>query len=703
MTLAGFGNKLAALGGHNRHRHAVHISGDADPSLRVALELGSEIRNGHRILYGKSIPAATNLNFITLDNKKAARQYLGGELGCVVIDCHTLFDPDAVGILSGCIRSGGIMIFVTPPLSEWPGHPETLPLNTKDTPSTYLVRIAGVLGNCRQLIRISAESMVESCLPEIVSSSVSEVDYSEQRAAIHAVKAINDLPFTGPVVLESDRGRGKSAALGIAARELVREKGYRIGVTGHGHRSTETLLAHASLDSEENVEKLRYYSPDLLIETRQNIDLLLIDEAATLPLSILKRLLDMYPHIAFATTVHGYEGTGKGFSVKFHEILNQQKPAWRLIRLEQPIRWNRNDPLETLINRLLLLDAEPASGFEQKPTTAASFVEYDPVRLIEDEGKLCSLYAILARAHYRTTPSDLMRILDGGDLRVFGLEDQDGNILSVALITIEGQLPEELVEQITVNQRRPKNHLLPVALCTQLGFCKALTMRVVRIIRIAVNPNVSGCSYGKQLMSRIISHLEAGFDLIGASFGLDSPLHEFWMESGFSLVRIGVRKNRSTGTHSGLVIRGLSDQGKKLARDASNRFSRNLPSQIPLYFQDMDRQLLDLVSGSSACTPLSDSLTSQDYADLHSFASGHCNPDRVSAALALFAESILASEMPCLGEADRELIRHRLILHRPWSAIFQPSPSSEPISRREGLMHLRRIVSNCLDDLSNNR
>ncbi|MYB33804.1 MAG: hypothetical protein F4X92_01455 [Gammaproteobacteria bacterium] len=115
----------------------------------------------------------------------------------------------------------------------------------------------------------------------------------------------------------------------------------------------------------------------------------------------------------------------------------------------------------------------------------------------------------------------------------------------------------------------------------------------------------------------------------------------------------------------------------------------------------MDQQLLDLVSENSPCTSLSDSLTSRDYADLHSFASGHCNPDRVSAALVLFARNILASEMPRPGEDDREFIRHRLLLHRPWSAIVQPSQPSKPVSKREGLMHLRRIVSTYLDDLAN--
>ncbi len=700
MTLSEFAKKLAALGLQNRHRYAVHISGDFEAGLKGAFELCSGIRGSHHILYGNSKPASGNFDFICLNNKKSARQYLGNELDSVVIDGHEVMDPDAIGILSGCIRSGGFMIFLTPPLSVWSSYADaSLPL-PKDKPLAYLYRIAGILQGCKQLIRVSTENLVQADLPKALSSSASTVDYSEQRVAIDAVKAINSQ--TGPIVLESDRGRGKSAAFGIAARELVHEKGYQIGVTGHGRRSAETLLIHATKDLGAAGEKIRYFSPDQLLENRHDIDLLLVDEAATLPLSILKRLFMMYPRIAFASTIHGYEGTGKGFSVRFHEILSQHKPTWQLIELEQPIRWGRGDPLEALINRMLLLDAEPASCFEHESNSATTFIEYVAMRLVEDEDKLRSLYAILARAHYRTTPSDLMRILDSENMHVYGLEDQNGNILSVALITIEGQLPQELVEQITVNQRRPKNHLLPVALCTQLGFCEALTMRVARIIRIAVNPNVAGRSYGKQLLSEIISHFDASFDLIGASFGLDSLLHEFWVNSGFSLVRIGVRKNRSTGNHSGLVIRGLSDQGNKLARDAENRFFRNLPSQIPLYFPDMDRELLDLVFESIPCTSLSDSLTSQDYADLRLFAAGHCNPDRVSAALDLFANNILASEMSGLKKADRELIRHRLVLHRPWSAIFQPSLSSEPVSRREGLMHLRRIVSNHLDDLEIN-
>lgn len=702
MSLAHLSKKLAALGKHNRHRHAILISGDADQGLRVASEICSGFSAERCILYQPSADIQAHSGFISINRKKAARRYLGSELDCAAICCHRLLDADAIGILSGCIRSGGFMIFLTPSLFEWPKIADTLLSNTRDKPSAYLERAAMMLENCQQLIKVSVEGVVESDLPEMLPASVSEVIFSEQRVAIDTVKAIINCATASPVVLESDRGRGKSAALGIAARELIETRGCRIGATGHGRRSTETLIAHACQGSEGSGKLLRHFSPDSLLETRQEIDLLLVDEAAALPLSILNRLLGIYPRIAFASTVHGYEGTGKGFSVKFQKILDQQKPAWRLVKLEEPIRWGRNDPLESLINRLLLLDAEPLSRSMQGPATAPALKEHDPACLIKDEEKLRNLFAILARAHYRTAPSDLSQMLDGHDLRIFGLEDQAGNMLSVALVAIEGRLPEELVERIKCNQRRPKHHLLPVSLCTQLGLSEALSMLAARVVRIAVNPNFTGHSYGKQLMSQIIRRLEPDFDLIGASFGLDSPLHGFWTHCGFSLIRIGIRKNRSTDTHSGLVIRGLSAKGRQLSREAEIHFSRNLPSQAPLYFQGMDQQLLDLICKQNLCISPSDSLNSRDYAELREFASGHCNPDRVSTALKLFAETVLSSESSDLEERDREILQQRLSLHRTWPAIAQTPSSSEPLSKREALSQLREIVSRSLVQMTNN-
>lgn len=697
MSLAEVAQKLAALGKHNRQRHAVHISGDAEQCLKTASELCAGLIGKRCILYDASQQTSIN-SILTFNHRKAARRYLGSELDAVIVNGHNLFDPDAVGILSGCLRAGGIMIFLTPCLDGWPNLGKALPDDANHKPSVYLSRAARVLANCQSTFKLSIDGAIKPDISTLSLPSAPDIDYSEQRSAIESVKAMFSDSCVGPVVLESDRGRGKSAALGIAARELIETQGHKIAVTSHGRRSTDALFAHALENSDIVGENIRYISPHDLIGNRQNIDLLLIDEAASLPLSMLKRLLNTYPHIALASTVHGYEGTGKGFSIKFHEILGKCRPTWQLIKLEEPIRWSRNDPLESLINRLLMLDAEPAVAHAARATDSRPrFIEYDQARLVNDEDRLRNLFAILARAHYRTTPSDLARILDGRNLRLFGLENHHGDTLSVALTAIEGCLSEELSKDIRINQRRPLNHLLPVALSTQLGFHRALSMRCARVVRIAVNPKLVGHSFGKQLISQLIRCLTAKYDLIGASFGLDEALHGFWRDCGFSLVRIGVKKNRSTGTHSGLVIRGLSKHGIELARDAKRQFFRNLASQIPLYFHDMDSGLLNSVGGNGSSIGSSASLNLRDVEELQAFAAGHCNPDRVAAALRLFAESTLASDVSDLEEIDREILHQRLILCRPWSTIRRCLPLSKPISKREGLACLRGIVSGHLD------
>lgn len=699
MSLSELGSRLAFLGRHKRHRHAVLISGGAERGLEAAAALCECFDADRRVVFGTSESRPGLPGFILLNGAKQARRYLGCELECVILNCHETFDPDAVGILSGCITAGGVMVLLTPPLADWPTFGNTTASAEGHRFSPYLSRIARILANCPQVVRIPPDGRPDPDIPDDPSPASPAAGYSDQRRAIDAVKAIADSSCPAPVVLESDRGRGKSAALGIAARELIRAGACRIAVTGHGRRSTDTLFAHALRDAPKFAEHIRYHSPDTLLEERRDIDLLLVDEAATIPLSMLKDLLAAYPRIAFASTVHGYEGTGRGFSVKFQEVLDRHLQKWRRVRLEEPIRWGRDDPLESLVNRLLLLDAETSASII-RPVASLALVEYDPARLADDEERLRNLFAILVQAHYRTSPSDLARILDSLSLRLFGLEDRRGSILSVALIALEGRLSPELTDDIRSNRRRPKNHLLPEALCAQLGFDNALSMHAARVIRIAVNPGFRRQSYGRTLLSGIIGRLGQDFDLIGASFGLDAPLHGFWLDSGFTLVRMGVRKNRSTGTHSGLVVRGLSERGKRLERDAAERFSRNLPSQIPLYFKEVDPQLLAGIFRHNPPVPPKDSLDERDLSDLGKFASGQCNPDRVSAALELLARTALSRNCGFLDKADRELLDERLIQHKPWSAMRCLAHQSRQPGKREGMASLRRIVSICLENLS---
>ncbi len=82
---------------------------------------------------------------------------------------------------------------------------------------------------------------------------------------------------------------------------------------------------------------------------------LLVDEAAVIPLPLLQEYSQYFQHIIFSTTIHSYEGTGRGFELKFKRKIHR---TFQHFELKQPLRWQENDPLEHFIDDLLLLNAE---------------------------------------------------------------------------------------------------------------------------------------------------------------------------------------------------------------------------------------------------------------------------------------------------------------------------------------------------------
>ena len=104
-------------------------------------------------------------------------------------------------------------------------------------------------------------------------------------------------------------------------------------------------------------------------------ELLVIDEAAAIPLPLVKNLLG--PYLVFmSSTINGYEGTGRSLSLKLLDQLRQQSNltglkaqkggdaakanvtsarALREVSLEESIRYRPNDEVEKWLNQLLCL------------------------------------------------------------------------------------------------------------------------------------------------------------------------------------------------------------------------------------------------------------------------------------------------------------------------------------------------------------
>ncbi len=401
---------------------------------------------------------------------------------------------------------------------------------------------------------------------------------TDQERAIDAVCKVALGRARRPLVLSSDRGRGKSAALGIATARLLTEASRRILVTAPRRAAAESVFSHAAAVDPHALDRLHFVAPDALLAERPPADLLLVDEAAGIPAPLLERMLVHYGRIVFATTVHGYEGTGRGFDLRFRGVLDRVTPGWHALRLLTPIRWSANDPLEQFIDDALLLNAEPApdervAGLMHQPldgSDAESLVveQLDREQLATDEALLRQVFGLLVLGHYQTRPADLRHLLDGPNMRVSILRSDDC-VLATALTADEGRLPEDLLAPIYDGRRRPRGHLLPQTLSAHAGLFDAPRLGWTRIVRIAVHPAARGRGLGTRLVQALAAWSGAGGrDLIGASFGATPELLRFWSRCGLLPVQLGSRRNAASGAYAAVVLSSLSGAGEVLANYA---------------------------------------------------------------------------------------------------------------------------------------
>ena len=558
-------------------------------------------------------------------------------------DAFSGFDPDAFGAMSGTLLSGGLLILLTPPLSEWSGYPDpeharitVAGIPASEVSGRFLGRLARLIRRDPSVISIEEGGDVPEpaktvAAPNLPGPFDPECRTRDQSEAVDAVVHVVTGHRRRPVVLISDRGRGKTSALGIAAARLLRSGRKTILVTAPRLQATQSLFRQAALllpDAQTAKGSLHlgdssivYSAPDHLLQHPQTADLLLVDEAAAIPTPLLEALLDHYPRIAFATTIHGYEGTGRGFALRFRRVLDQRFPQWREIRLETPIRWAADDPLERWLFRALALDASPAPDNQivAAQPGECSLDILDQGSLAKDEGDLADLFGLLVLAHYRTTPFDLRHLLDGPNLTVFGLRYR-GRIVATALVAEEGGFDPATAHAIWSGYRRPRGHLLAQSLAAHVGLEAGASLRGARIMRIAVHPALQQRGLGSRLVKEIRHHSRtAGLDYLGASFGATHELVRFWRKNQLQPVRVGLRRGASSGTQSVIMLHPLTPDGEQIFHTARMRFGQQLPRLLASSLNNMDAGLAcALLAGSSQLAPIP--LDRFDWLDLIGFA-----------------------------------------------------------------------------------
>jgi tRNA(Met) cytidine acetyltransferase len=562
----------------------------------------------------------------------AALRLLGTELDALVFDAWSGFDPDAFGALTGSIKGGGLLLLLTPLFGRWPDYPD--PQNERITVAPYAAeRLSGRF--LTRLVKVlEADPDVMICEQGLISKMPQPADFPavaegwveppcktlDQQRAVEAVMKVATGHRRRPVVLTSDRGRGKSAAFGIAAAKLIQCGHERILLTGPRLQSVAAVMETAHRLLSGHTKAIRFVAPDELLREPQQADLVLVDEAAAIPSPLLETLLKRYSRIAFATTIHGYEGTGRGFALRFYRSLDKYTNSWKALALAKPIRWAVNDPLEGLVFRMLSLDAKAAAEdlFQGAELQEFSIERLKRDSLLEDEQALSELFGLLVQAHYRTRPLDLRHLLDGPNLSIYVLRLRQ-HIAGTALVAEEGGFDAETARAISAGRRRPHGHLLPETLAVYQGLSDAPLLRCARIMRIAVHPTLQGRGLGSRLVRHITEQVQrTATDYIGSSFGVTPGLLGFWTRMGWSPARLSIQRGASSGTHSLVMLKPLSSRGEDLLVKARERFVAQFPHQLCDSLRDLDAGLVcGLMQNAGPC-PIEPG--EADLADVQAFA-----------------------------------------------------------------------------------
>lgn len=373
----------------------------------------------------------------------------------------------------------------------------------------------------------------------------------QAKAILTFLEACAEKTTKSTVALTAGRGRGKSAAIGLCLAGALSFGYSNISVTAP---EPENLVAvfdfllrglkalkyqeHLDYTIKYNANKGRdqikciiaveihkshrqavtYIKPD---ETDKfaSSELVAIDEAAAIPLPIVKKL--MGDRLTFmSSTVNGYEGTGRALSLKLIKEMRDLKgrqgitnaanaaagavvgpkigkgdakvheERWaaaaaaaatassgglsstgplREIELSSPIRYAAKDPVESWLNKLLCLDSGSAAemnliGGAPAPGDCELFhVDRDALFSYHklSESFLQKMMGLYSSAHYKNTPNDLQMLSDAPAHSVFVLlspsAEQDSNSLPDILAVIQVAL-EGKISRKAVEAQLARGH-----------------------------------------------------------------------------------------------------------------------------------------------------------------------------------------------------------------------------------------------------
>ncbi|MCG4382894.1 tRNA cytosine(34) acetyltransferase TmcA [Escherichia coli] len=525
----------------------------------------------------------------------ALQTLLGREFRHAVFDARQGFDAAAFAALSGTLIAGSWLVLLLPVWDEWENQPDADSLRWSDCPDPiatphFVQHFKRVLtaNNDAILWRQNQPFSLAHFTPRTDWHPATGAPQPEQQQLLQQLLTMPP----GVAAVTAARGRGKSA---LAGQLISRIAGSAI-VTAPAKAATDVLAQFAG-------EKFRFIAPDALLASDEQADWLVVDEAAAIPAPLLYQLVSRFPRTLLTTTVQGYEGTGRGFLLKFCARF----PHLHRFELQQPIRWAQGCPLEKMVSEALVFDDENFTHTPQGNIVISAFEQ--TLWRSEPETPL-KVYQLLSGAHYRTSPLDLRRMMDAPGQHF--LQAAGENEIAGALWLVdEGGLSQELSQAVWAGFRRPRGNLVAQSLAAHGSNPLAATLRGRRVSRIAVHPARQREGTGQQLIAGALQYIH-DLDYLSVSFGYTEELWRFWQRCGFVLVRMGNHREASSGCYTAMALLPMSDAGKQLAEREHYRLRR-------------DAQALAQWNGEMLpVDPLNDAvLSDDDWLELAGFAFTH--------------------------------------------------------------------------------
>ena len=480
------------------------------------------------------------------------------------------------------------------------------------------------------------------------------------------------------ISITSGRGRGKSSSMGLAVSSAIVYGYSNIIVTAPSPENLKTFfefvikglnqlnfIEHKDYVIQEGINEfkgvivnitinknhkqvIRYITPtDILIF--QMAELVIIDEAAAIPLNIVKRI--MPDCLTFmASTIQGYEGTGRSLSIKLIDNLrnNQDNINGRLLKevtLNQAIRYADNDPIESWLNDLLLLDATNVDSFDESIVDPKKlelyYVNRDTLFSYHkaSEAFLKKIMSLFVSSHYKNSPNDLQLLSDAPAHRIFVLcrtinkESKSlPDIYCAIQVCEEGGIAKDIILSNSKRGMKPSGDLIPWIISEHYQDSEFAHLTGVRIVRIACHPDYQKMGYGSRALELLSQYYEGKFVKInedesdvkddddnkkkkklkpllskledvkptfiyylGTSFGLTKNLFNFWNKNGYKPLYLALASNDITGEHSCIMLKPIREGNIKTLSDVIDSDNKSI-KWIKPFLNDFKHRFTSLLS-----------------------------------------------------------------------------------------------------------